>query len=39
MFIDTIMIPLLALQRSAMFAAMNTRDRRHFAPLERGESF
>ena len=39
MFIDSRMILRLALQRSAMFAAMNKRDRLGFAPPERGESF
>ena len=39
MFIDKRMIRRLALQRSAMFAAMNMLDGLSFAPLERGESF
>jgi hypothetical protein len=37
MFIDPAVNP-AALQRSAMFATMNIRDRLHFAPAERGES-
>ncbi len=39
MFIDTVSNPVIALQRSAMFPAMNMRGRSGSAPLERGESF
>jgi len=39
MFIDPAINPTTALQRSAMCAAMNMRDRLRFAPMERGESF